>query len=85
MEDGPGPPSTPGSSEGAAHQFLGPNSLPDVWSVKKVNPSKMVHLTEKPVELALPAISYSSRAAVAMVLTLRHTFVLSGHNTEGFR
>jgi DNA modification methylase len=32
-----------------------------VWSVKKVNPQSMVHLTEKPVELAARAIQYSSR------------------------
>jgi DNA modification methylase len=29
--------------------------------VKKVNPQSMVHLTEKPTELALRAIHYSSR------------------------
>jgi hypothetical protein len=34
--------------EGAAHVFLGPNNATDVWSVKKVNPQSMVHLTEKP-------------------------------------
>jgi len=47
--------------EGAAHVFLGPNNVPDVWSIKKVNPQSMVHLTEKPVELAVRAIQYSSR------------------------
>lgn len=46
---------------GAAHQFFGPNNATDVWSVKKVNPQAMVHLTEKPVELALRALQYSSR------------------------
>ena len=50
-----------GWREGAAHQFFGPNNVPDVWSVKKVNPQSMVHLTEKPVELAARAIQYSSR------------------------
>jgi DNA modification methylase len=45
---------------GAAHRFFGPNNVPDVWSVKKVNPQSMVHLTEKPVELAARAIQYSS-------------------------
>ena len=34
----------------------------DVWSVRKVTPQNMVHLTEKPVELAARAIRYSSRA-----------------------
>ena len=48
--------------EGAAHQFLGPNNATDLWHVKKINPNKMVHLTEKPVELAVRAMQYSSRA-----------------------
>ncbi|HZZ80636.1 MAG TPA: DNA modification methylase [Gemmataceae bacterium] len=47
---------------GAAHQFLGPNNVVDVWSVKKVNPQSMIHLTEKPAELAVRAMKYSSRA-----------------------
>lgn len=47
--------------EGAAHVFLGPNNAPDVWSIKKISPQKMVHLTEKPVELAVRAMQYSSR------------------------
>jgi len=47
--------------EGAAHQFYGPNNATDLWQVKKVNPQSMVHLTEKPVELAVRAIQYSSR------------------------
>ncbi len=49
-----------GWKEGAAHKFYGPANITDVWSVKKVNPQSMVHLTEKPVELAVRAISYSS-------------------------
>ncbi len=47
--------------EGAAHVFLGPNNATDLWHVKKVNPQSMRHLTEKPVELAVRAIQYSSR------------------------
>ena len=47
--------------EGGPHVFLGPNNVPDVWSVKKVSPNAMVHLTEKPVELAIRAMQYSSR------------------------
>ena len=47
--------------EGAAHVFLGPNNATDVWSVKKLNHTAMVHLTEKPVELAARAMQYSSR------------------------
>ncbi|HZT79161.1 MAG TPA: DNA modification methylase [Gemmataceae bacterium] len=50
-----------GWREGAAHVFLGPNNATDVWSVKKINPQSMVHLTEKPVELAVRAMQYSSR------------------------
>ena len=51
-----------GWKEGAAHQFFGPTNATDVWSVKKVNPQSMVHLTEKPVELAVRAMQYSSRS-----------------------
>ncbi len=51
-----------GWREGAAHKFFGPANVTDVWSVKKVNPQSMVHLTEKPVELAVRAIQYSSLA-----------------------
>jgi DNA modification methylase len=50
-----------GWKEGAAHQFFGPTNATDLWSVKKVNPQNMVHLTEKPVELAARAMEYSSR------------------------
>jgi DNA modification methylase len=46
--------------EGAGHRFFGPNNATDTWSVKKVSPQKMIHLTEKPVELAVRAIQYSS-------------------------
>ena len=50
-----------GWKEGAAHEFFGPNNALDLWSVKKVNPQSMCHLTEKPTELATRAILYSSR------------------------
>jgi DNA modification methylase len=46
---------------GAAHQFFGPANATDLWSVKKVNPQAMQHLTEKPVELAVRALQYSTR------------------------
>lgn len=49
-----------GWREGAAHRFFGDASATDVWSVKKINPTAMVHLTEKPVELAVRAIRNSS-------------------------
>jgi DNA modification methylase len=51
-----------GWREGAAHKFYGPNNATDVWSVKKVPSQQTVHLTEKPVELAVRAIQYSSLA-----------------------
>ena len=50
-----------GWKEGAAHVYLGPHNATDLWHVKKVNPQSMVHLTEKPVELAVRAMQYSSR------------------------
>jgi DNA modification methylase len=50
-----------GWREGAAHKFFGPSNATDVWSIKKVNPQDMLHLTEKPVELAARALEYSSR------------------------
>ncbi len=50
-----------GWREGAGHKFYGPTNAVDVWAVKKVNPQSMVHLTEKPVELAVRAIQYSSK------------------------
>jgi DNA modification methylase len=51
-----------GWREGAAHYFHpGINNATDLWRVKKVAPPSMVHLTEKPVELAEKAMTYSSR------------------------
>jgi DNA modification methylase len=50
-----------GWRQGAAHHWYGPANIPDVWSVKKVNPQNMIHLTEKPVELAVRTIEYSTR------------------------
>ncbi|MGE4198948.1 MAG: DNA modification methylase, partial [Phycisphaerales bacterium] len=50
-----------GWREGAGHEFFGPANVTDLWAVKKVNPQSMVHLTEKPVELAARAMGYSSR------------------------
>jgi len=49
-----------GWREGAAHKFFGPTNATDLWHVKKVSPQNMIHLTEKPVELAARAIQYSS-------------------------
>lgn len=49
-----------GWKEGAGHKYFGPNNATDVWPIKKVNPQSMVHLTEKPVELAVRAMQYSS-------------------------
>lgn len=50
-----------GWKEGKGHRFFGPNNATDLWHVKKVNPQSMVHLTEKPVELAVRAIQFSSK------------------------
>jgi DNA modification methylase len=50
-----------GWKEGAGHHFFGPNNALDLWHVKKVNPQSMLHLTEKPTELAVRAIEYSSK------------------------
>jgi len=51
-----------GWREGAAHYFNPEiKNATDVWSVKKINPQSMVHLTEKPVELAVRALTYSSK------------------------
>ena len=50
-----------GWREGAGHKFYGPNNATDLWHIKKVNPQAMVHLTEKPVELAVRSIQYSSK------------------------
>jgi DNA modification methylase len=50
-----------GWKEGAGHEFFGPNNALDLWPVKKVNPQSMIHLTEKPVELATRAMEYSSK------------------------
>jgi DNA modification methylase len=46
---------------GVAHQFFGPNNATDLWAIQKVNPQRMIHLTEKPVALAARALQYSSR------------------------
>ena len=46
---------------GAGHKFYGPKNITDVWSVKKVSPQTMEHLTQKPAELAVRAIQYSSK------------------------
>jgi DNA modification methylase len=50
-----------GWKEGAGHEFYGPNNVTDLWHVKKVTPQSMVHLPEKPVELAVLAMEYSSK------------------------
>ncbi len=50
-----------GWKSGAAHNFYGPPNVQDIWHVGSVAEAKMVHLTEKPVELATLAMQYSSR------------------------
>jgi DNA modification methylase len=49
-----------GWKPGEKHRWYGGNSVSDVWTVKKVGTNDRVHLTEKPVELARRAISYST-------------------------
>jgi DNA modification methylase len=57
-----------GWREGAGHWFNPEiKNATDVWSVKKVNPASMVHLTEKPVELAVRALTYSSKAGESVL------------------
>jgi DNA modification methylase len=69
------------------------NIATDLWQVKKVNPQCMVHLTEKPVELAARAMQYSSHIGekvldlfsgsgstlMGAVQTGRHAFLLKLH------
>jgi DNA modification methylase len=50
-----------GWREGAGHKFFGPSNATDLWHLKKDNPAAYLHLTQKPVELAVRAIQYSSR------------------------
>lgn len=51
-----------GWREGAAHYFNPEiKNATDLWSIKKISPPSMVHLTEKPVELAERAMLYSSK------------------------
>ena len=45
-----------------AKQLLRAGPPTDLWRVHKVTPQKMIHLTEKPVELAVRAIQCSTRA-----------------------
>ena len=55
-----------GWREGAGHKYYGPPNALDLWEVKKINPQNMVHLTEKPVELATRALQYSSQPGDAV-------------------
>lgn len=50
-----------GWREGAAHRFFGPNNATDLWSIRKVTPQEMTHLTQKPTELSTRAMEYSSK------------------------
>ena len=49
-----------GWKEGAGHKYYGPNNALDLWHIKKDNPAGYLHLTQKPVELAVRAIQCSS-------------------------
>ncbi len=51
-----------GWKPGRAHYFnLAIHNATDVWTVKKDHGAAVVHLTQKPVELAVRAMEYSSR------------------------
>ena len=50
-----------GWKEGAGHQWYGPNNIYDIWHVKKITQTQMEHLTQKPVELAVRPMQYSSK------------------------
>jgi len=57
-----------GWREGAAHWFNPDyNNVRDVWEVAKVPPQSMIHLTEKPVELAVRALTYSSKVGESVL------------------
>lgn len=56
-----------GWKQGAGHHWYGPNNVQDIWHVKKVTQSKMVHLTEKPVELSVRPMQYSSRSGESVL------------------
>jgi len=56
-----------GWKEGAGHNWYGGNCIRDIWHVKKVTQSKMQHLTEKPVELAVRAMQYSSKVGESVI------------------
>jgi DNA modification methylase len=57
-----------GWREGAAHWFNPDyNNVRDVWEVAKVPPQSMIHLTEKPVELAVRALTDSSKAGESVL------------------
>ena len=48
--------------EGAAHYFNPEiHNATDLWHVKKISPQQMEHLTAKPAELAVRAMTYSSK------------------------
>ncbi len=47
-----------GWKEGAAHTFLGPNNATDLWEVKKLNHTHMVHLCLHPDALVLTDVGW---------------------------
>jgi DNA modification methylase len=50
-----------GWKEGAPHRFFGESNVSNCWEVKRLHPPSMIHLTEKPVELATRAMQYIPR------------------------
>ncbi len=63
----PKPPKTDAAvrlvKDGAGWREFDParDNVADVWAVRKIAPQKMIHLTQKPVELAERAMRYSSK------------------------
>lgn len=50
-----------GWKKGAKHPYYGPSNATDVWQINNVPRQQMVHLTQKPLEIPLRAITYSSK------------------------
>lgn len=46
---------------GTRHVFVGATNVPDVWSMRTVHRSKTIHITEKPIGLAIRGLECSTR------------------------
>ena len=52
---------------GTGHKFYGTHDISNLWRAKKHNPQNYIHLTQKPCELAINAIEYSSLPGEAVL------------------